>query len=127
MALIATRGRTTPTPFVEFQHVSISFGSSHVLHDVSFAITPGERFCILGRSGVGKSVCLRMMMGFLKSDAGRVITAGEDITNYTEEELERVRKKVTMVFQNGGLFDSLTVAENIAFPLRERGMEMGGQ
>jgi len=109
-----------PAPFLEFQHVSISFGSSHVLNDVSFTVLPGERVCILGRSGVGKSVCLRIMMGFLKPDAGRVITAGEDITNYSEEELQRIRKKVTMVFQNGGLFDSLTVEENVAFPLRER-------
>src|ERR1700741_1716409 len=75
--------------------------------------------CILGRSGVGKSVSLHNIMGFLKPDSGRVIVAGEDITDYTEEQLERIRKKVTMVFQNGALFDSLTVGENVAFPLRE--------
>jgi phospholipid/cholesterol/gamma-HCH transport system ATP-binding protein len=82
---------------------------------------PGETVCILGRSGVGKSVCLRIMMGFLKPDSGRVITAYEDITDYSEEELQSIHKKVTMVFQNGALFDSLTIAENVAFPLRERG------
>ena len=76
--------------------------------------------CILGRSGVGKSVSLHNIMGFLKPDSGRVIVAGEDITDYPEKDLERIRKKVTMVFQNGALFDSLTVGENVAFPLRER-------
>jgi phospholipid/cholesterol/gamma-HCH transport system ATP-binding protein len=81
---------------------------------------PGETVCILGRSGVGKSVSLHHIMGFLKPDSGRVIVAHEDITDYGEEDLERIRKKVTMVFQNGALFDSLTVGENVAFPLRER-------
>src|SRR5205814_912339 len=73
------------------------------------------------RSGVGKSVSLHHIMGFLKPDSGRVIVAYEDITDYTETEMEAIRKKVTMVFQNGALFDSLTVGENVAFPLRERG------
>ena len=80
---------------------------------------PAETVCILGRSGVGKSVSLHHIMGFLKPDSGRVIVAGEDITDYTEDQLEHIRKKVTMVFQNGALFDSLTVGENVAFPLRE--------
>jgi len=91
-----------------------------VLDDVSFNVRAGETVCILGRSGVGKSVSLHHIMGFLKPDAGRVIVAYEDITEFTEEQLEPIRKKVTMVFQNGALFDSLTVGENIAFPLRER-------
>jgi phospholipid/cholesterol/gamma-HCH transport system ATP-binding protein len=75
----------------------------------------------LGRSGVGKSVALHEIMGFLKPDKGRIWVAHEDITDYGEPDLERIRKKVTMVFQNGALFDSLTVGENVAFPLRERG------
>lgn len=108
-------------PYIEFKHVSKAFGSNRVLDDVSFDVLPGETVCILGRSGVGKSVSLHHIMGFLKPDAGRVIVAFEDITDYPEEELERIRKKVTMVFQNGALFDSLTVGENVAFPLRERG------
>src|SRR5438105_4206878 len=108
-------------PYVEFKHVSKAFGSHVVLDDVSFDVLPGETVCILGRSGVGKSVSLHCIMGFLKPDAGRVIVAYEDITDYTEAELERIRKKVTMVFQDGALFDSLTVGENVAFPLRERG------
>src|SRR5690349_3388115 len=107
-------------PYVEFQHVYKSFGDHKVLEDVSFQVFPGETLCILGRSGVGKSVSLHHIMGFLKPDSGRVVVAFEDITEATEAHLERIRKKVTMVFQNGALFDSLTVGENVAFPLRER-------
>lgn len=106
--------------YVEFRHVSKAFGSHKVLDDVSFDVLPGETVCILGRSGVGKSVALQHIMGFLKPDSGRVIVAYEDITDYTEQQLEPIRKKVTMVFQGGALFDSLTVGENVAFPLRER-------
>jgi len=109
-----------PGPYIEFKDVSKSFGDNRVLDDVSFNVMPGETVCILGRSGVGKSVALHNIMGFLKPDSGRVIVAGEDITDYSEKELQRIRKKVTMVFQNGALFDSLTVGENVAFPLRER-------
>src|SRR5579864_5959787 len=108
-------------PYVEFKQVSKAFGSHVVLDNVSFDVLKGETVCILGRSGVGKSVSLHIIMGFLKVDSGRVTVAYEDITDYTEKELERIRKKVTMVFQNGALFDSLTVGENVAFPLRERG------
>src|SRR5438874_3639703 len=106
--------------YIEFKDVSKSFGDNHVLDHVSFAVEPGETVCILGRSGVGKSVSLHNIMGFLKPDSGRVWVAGEDITDYSEADLQRIRKKVTMVFQNGALFDSITVGENVAFPLRER-------
>ena len=108
-----------PGPYIEFREVSKAFGDNVVLDHVSFNVMPAETVCILGRSGVGKSVSLHHIMGFLKPDSGRVIVAGEDITDYTEEQLELIRKKVTMVFQNGALFDSLTVRENVAFPLRE--------
>jgi phospholipid/cholesterol/gamma-HCH transport system ATP-binding protein len=108
-------------PYLEFQHVYKSFGEKHVLRDVSFSVRAGETMCILGRSGVGKSVSLHNIMGFLKPDAGRIWVAYEDITDYAEKDMERIRKKVTMVFQSGALFDSLTVGENVAFPLRERG------
>src|SRR5689334_2778784 len=107
-------------PYIEFEDVSKAFGSNHVLDHVSFYVLPGETLCILGRSGVGKSVSLHTIMGFLKPDSGRVIVAYEDVTDYSELEMERIRKKVTMVFQNGALFDSLSVGENVAFPLRER-------
>ncbi|HET8827380.1 MAG TPA: ATP-binding cassette domain-containing protein, partial [Terriglobales bacterium] len=106
--------------YIEFKNVSKAFGDNHVLRNVSFEVNPAETVCILGRSGVGKSVALQNIMGFLKPDSGRVIVAREDITDYPEVELERIRKKVTMVFQSGALFDSLTVGENVAFPLRER-------
>ena len=112
---------TREGPYIQFQHVSKAFGDKHVLSDVSFEVNTGETVCILGRSGVGKSVALQHILGFLKPDSGRIIVAYEDITGYPEKELERIRKKVTMVFQNGALFDSLTVGENVAFPLRERG------
>jgi phospholipid/cholesterol/gamma-HCH transport system ATP-binding protein len=109
-----------PAPYIDFKNVSKGFGDNRVLDDISFDVLPAETVCILGRSGVGKSVSLHLIMGFLKPDSGRVIVAGEDITEYGEEQLELIRKKVTMVFQNGALFDSLTVGENVAFPLRER-------
>src|SRR5437868_11836684 len=110
-----------PKPYIEFKEVSKAFGSHRVLEDVSFDVLPGETVCILGRSGVGKSVSLHHIMGFLKPDSGRIWVAYEDITDMEERELELIRKKVTMVFQNGALFDSLSVGENVAFPLRERG------
>jgi phospholipid/cholesterol/gamma-HCH transport system ATP-binding protein len=109
-----------PEPYTVFDHVSKSFGDLHVLDDVSFEVLTGETLCILGRSGVGKSVSLQQIMGFLKPDKGRILVAGEDITGFTDQQMEEVRKKVTMVFQSGALFDSLSVAENVAFPLRER-------
>ena len=112
--------RLATAPYIEFKDVSKAFGDNRVLDHISFDVLPAETVCILGRSGVGKSVSLHLIMGFLKPDSGRVIVAGEDITDYTEEQLELIRKKVTMVFQNGALFDSLTVGENVAFPLRER-------
>ncbi len=110
-----------PLPYISFEKVSKSFGDAHVLQKVSFCVLPGETLCILGRSGVGKSVALQILMGFLKADSGKVRVAGEDICGFTEREMQAIRRKVTMVFQNGALFDSITVGENVAFPLRERG------
>ena len=107
-------------PYFEFQGVSKSFDDHLVLDEVSFRVDPGETAIILGRSGVGKSVSLNLLMGFLKADAGRIIVAGEDITDYTEEQLGPIRERVTMVFQSGALFDSLTAAGNVAFPLESR-------
>ncbi len=111
---------TPPVPYIVFDHVSKSFGDLHVLDDVSFEVLTGETLCILGRSGVGKSVSLQQIMGFLKPEKGRILVAGEDITGFSDEQMGPVRKKVTMVFQSGALFDSLSVGENVAFPLRER-------
>ena len=108
-------------PYISFKNVCKSFGSFVVLNDVNFFVMPGETLCILGRSGVGKSVSLQMLMGFLKPDKGQVMVAGEDITGFSEKKLQEIRRKVTMVFQNGALFDSISIGENVAFPLRERG------
>lgn len=111
----------TTWPLISFSHVSMWFGESKVLDNISFSVNRGETLCILGRSGVGKSVSLRILMGFLKPQVGSIRVEGQEINAYTEEEMQTVRKRVTMVFQNGALFDSLTVRENVAFPLRERG------
>ncbi|MCE5310331.1 MAG: ATP-binding cassette domain-containing protein [Acidobacteriales bacterium] len=105
--------------YIEFRHVNKTFDEP-VLDDVSFHVDAGETVAIIGRSGVGKSVTLAHIMGFLKPDSGRVIVAYEDITDFSESALRRIRKKVTMVFQSGALFDSLTVAENILFSLELR-------
>src|SRR5881227_2247543 len=105
--------------YIEFRHVYKTFDKP-VLVDSNFHVNPGETVAIIGRSGVGKSVTLSNIMGFLKPDSGRVIVAHEDITDFPEPELRRIRKKVTMVFQSGALFDSLTVAENILFSLELR-------
>ncbi len=110
-----------PASYISFEHVSKSFGDFVVLEDVSFCVNSGETLCILGRSGVGKSVSLQMLMGFLKPDSGVIRVAGEDIAGFDESQLQMIRRKVTMVFQNGALFDSISVGENVAFPLRERG------
>ncbi len=106
---------------IAFSKVSISFGEKAILEDVSFHVDRGRTLCILGRSGVGKSVALRMLMGFLKPDSGSIRVEGGEITGLDEDGMQAIRKRVTMVFQNGALFDSLSVRENVAFPLRERG------
>jgi phospholipid/cholesterol/gamma-HCH transport system ATP-binding protein len=114
-------GDAPPEPAIVFENVSISFDTRVVLQDVSFSVDRGQTLCILGRSGVGKSVSLRMLMGFLKPDSGSIRVNGREITELSEDGMQAVRKRVTMVFQNGALFDSLSVRENVAFPLRERG------
>jgi phospholipid/cholesterol/gamma-HCH transport system ATP-binding protein len=103
--------------YFEFRDVSKAFDEHVVLNRVSFTVKKGQTCVIMGRSGVGKSVSLKHIMGFLKPDSGRIFIDGEDVTDFSEREFAKVRSKVTMVFQSGALFDSLTVADNIAFPL----------
>ena len=103
--------------YLEFRNVSKSFDDHAVLRGVSFFIDHGETAVIMGRSGVGKSVSLKLLLGFLLPDEGQIIVAGEEVTDYTEAQFAAIRRRVTMVFQSGALFDSLTVAENVAFPL----------
>jgi phospholipid/cholesterol/gamma-HCH transport system ATP-binding protein len=111
-------------PFVEFRGVHKAYGLKQVLRGVDLTVYRGEVLVILGGSGSGKSVTLRHMLGLEAPDAGRVLVEEEDITDFPEEDLYRVRKKFGMLFQSGALFDSMTVFENVAFPLREH-TEMG--
>jgi phospholipid/cholesterol/gamma-HCH transport system ATP-binding protein len=106
-----------PVNYFEFRDVCKSFDERLVLDHVSFAVKRGETCVIMGRSGVGKSVSLKHIMGFLKADSGQIFIDGQDATDFKEVDFAEVRRKVTMVFQSGALFDSLTVGENIAFPL----------
>ena len=105
--------------YIEFRHVYKTFDHP-VLVDVSFFVDAGETLAIIGRSGVGKSVSLSHIMGFLRPDQGRIWVSYQDITDFGEAQMREIRKKVTMVFQSGALFDSLTVGENILFSLELR-------
>lgn len=105
--------------YIEFRQVNKTFDHP-VLLNISFWVDAGQTLAIIGRSGVGKSVSLSHIMGFLKPDSGHVIVSHQDITDMGEAELRRIRKRVTMVFQSGALFDSLTVGENILFSLELR-------
>ncbi|HWE53702.1 MAG TPA: ATP-binding cassette domain-containing protein [Bryobacteraceae bacterium] len=105
--------------YIEFRHVYKTFDKP-VLVDSNFFVDAGQTVAIIGRSGVGKSVTLGHIMGFIKPDKGNVIVAHQDTTGLTESEFNRIRRKVTMVFQSGALFDSLTVAENVLFSLEQR-------
>ncbi len=106
-------------PVIEFRQVYKSFNHIPILAGLDFAIQPGETVTIIGGSGIGKSVTLKLIVGLLKPEAGQVLIEGEDIVPLTEDQLIRIRKKIGMVFQSSALFDSLSVAENIAYPLRE--------
>jgi len=116
---VQASGGETPNYF-EFRDVSKGFDGRPVLDGVSFTVKRGETCVIMGRSGVGKSVSLKHIMGFLKPDSGQIFIDGQDVTNFSEKEFAEIRSKVTMVFQSGALFDSLTVADNIAFPMEQQ-------
>ena len=105
-------------PAVEFCHVSKRFGDRDVLRDVSFQVESGEALYILGRSGVGKSVTLKLMIGLLKPDEGDICIKSETITSYNEDYLTKIRRKMGFLFQSAALFDSFTVGDNLALPLR---------
>ena len=109
----------TDVPAIELRGVEKRFGAKRVLRGVDLAIRRGETFTILGGSGSGKSVCLKHMVGLLRPDAGHVIVEGRDITALREDELIEVRRDVALIFQSAALFDSLSVYENVAYPLRE--------
>ena len=103
---------------VALEHVSKSFGDRQVLQDVNLSVAPGEAICIVGRSGTGKSVTLKLIIALIKPDAGHIWIAGEDITRLEGTELSRVRRKMGFLFQNAALFDFLTLYDNLALPLR---------
>jgi phospholipid/cholesterol/gamma-HCH transport system ATP-binding protein len=103
---------------VEFDKVSRAFGKNRVLDDVSFAVPAGSALCILGRSGTGKSVTLKLIVGLLQPDSGRVLIADRDISHLESRELSEVRQRMGFLFQSAALFDSISVGENVAFPLR---------
>ncbi|MBM4277224.1 MAG: ATP-binding cassette domain-containing protein [Deltaproteobacteria bacterium] len=104
---------------IEFDRISFSYGNRLVLNDLSFSVHEDERVAILGGSGDGKTTILKLIIGLLRPDSGKILIDGEDITEKTEDELRDIRIKFSMVFQEGALFDSLSVKENVAFPLRE--------
>src|SRR5918912_420259 len=115
--------RERVTPAIEFQNVTLSFDDRVVLDDLSFTVQKGETKIILGGSGGGKSTTIKLILGLLKPDSGRIIVDGEDITEYTEAQMMSVRKKIGMVFQEGALFDSLSVYDNVAYRLHEQGVD----
>jgi phospholipid/cholesterol/gamma-HCH transport system ATP-binding protein len=106
---------------IEVNHLEKTFGSMVILDDVSFRVETGESVVIIGRSGGGKSVLLKHLIGLLQPDAGQVLIDGENLCGLDERQLLRVRHKFGMLFQGAALFDSMTVAENIAFALRREG------
>lgn len=109
-------------PAIEFRDVVLAFDDKIVLNKLSFKVNRGETRIILGGSGGGKSTIIKIVLGLLKPDAGRVFVDGEDITDYNEVQMMPVRKKIGMVFQEGALFDSLSVYDNVAYRLHEQGL-----
>jgi phospholipid/cholesterol/gamma-HCH transport system ATP-binding protein len=110
-------------PAIEFRNVYLSFDDKQILNDVSFIVRRGETKLILGRSGGGKSTTIRLVLGLLKPDSGQILIDGEDITNYSEQEMMKIRQKIGMIFQEGALFDSLSVYDNVAYRLHEQGVD----
>jgi len=110
------------TPAIEFRDVYLSFDDRTVLKGLSFKVMRGETKIILGGSGGGKSTIIKIVLGLLKPDSGRVLVDGEDVTDYNEEQMMSVRKNIGMVFQEGALFDSLSVYHNVAYRLHEQGV-----
>jgi len=110
-------------PAIEFRDVHLSFEDTKILNGISFTVRRGETKVILGGSGGGKSTTIRLILGLLKPDSGQILIDGEDITNYSEIEMMTVRAKIGMVFQEGALFDSLSVYDNVAYRLHEQGVE----
>jgi phospholipid/cholesterol/gamma-HCH transport system ATP-binding protein len=116
------KGVDRTVPAIEFRDVHLSFDDKKILNGISFTVKRGETKIILGRSGGGKSTTIRLLLGLIKPDSGQILVDGEDITNYSEPEMMSVRQKMGMVFQEGALFDSLSVYDNVAYRLHEQGI-----
>lgn len=108
---------------IETRDITKSFGRKPVLRGISLTVEEGETLVVLGRSGCGKSVILKHLIGLLRPDSGEVLVDGEPITKLAERQLTAVRRKIGMLFQSAALFDSMSVEQNLAFPLREQGMQ----
>lgn len=111
---------TKETPAIEMIDVVAGYGDRIVLDGITFSVRRGEIFTVIGRSGSGKSTLLKLCIGFLKAKSGRIFIDGEEVTHFSERQFQRVRPKMGMLFQRAALFDSLSVFENVAFPLRYR-------
>jgi phospholipid/cholesterol/gamma-HCH transport system ATP-binding protein len=107
---------------IEFRNVHMSFEDRVILEDVSFTVAPGETKIIMGGSGTGKSTALKLVLGLIKPDSGSIFINGEDVAQLSEKEMTQVRKNIGMVFQDGALFDSLSVYENVGYRLFEKGV-----
>ena len=118
---------TSATPLIRACGLHKSFGGQVVLRGVNLDVLPGEILAIVGRSGAGKSVLLKTLIGLLQPDSGTVVVAGEDLHRAQGRRLSRIRERFGMLFQGGALFDSLSVADNVAFPLREKTRQAPGQ
>jgi len=114
--------RDRAIPAIEFRNVTMIYDGRKVLNDLSFKVMKGETKIILGGSGCGKSTTIKLVLGLIKPDSGQILVEGEEITNYNENQMMKVRKKLGMIFQEGALFDSLSVYENVAFKLHEQGV-----
>ncbi|MEO8434117.1 MAG: ATP-binding cassette domain-containing protein [Pyrinomonadaceae bacterium] len=114
--------RERAIPAIEFRDVTLAFDDRKILDGLSFKVMKGETKLILGGSGCGKSTTIKLVLGLLKPDSGKVLVDGEDITDHNEVQMMQVRKKIGMIFQEGALFDSLSVYDNVAFRLHEQGV-----
>jgi phospholipid/cholesterol/gamma-HCH transport system ATP-binding protein len=117
-AALRPRGSSRTEPAVRLEHVSKTFGSRRVLSDVTFDVPLSGAFCLLGRSGTGKSVTLRHIIGLVQPDSGQVFVEGRDVSVLGRRDLAHARRRMGFLFQGAALFDSMTVGENVAFPLR---------
>ncbi len=113
---------TRVVPAIEFRNVKFAYDDQIILNDISFRVMRGELLVVMSASGGGKSTILKLTLGLIKPDEGRILIDGEDITDYGEEALNRVRQRIGVGFQEGALFDSLSVYDNVAFRCHERGV-----